>query len=97
MIEGGKIRSTRPAGGASRGGNVGLADPRALEVANAAKETLHFRGTGGDLALALAVVYMPPRPSRTGSWKPGARRFRRRASIPPSRCRSTSATRPRRS
>jgi putative ATPase len=43
--------------------DVGLADPRALEVALAAKETLHFLGQPeGELALAEAVVYIATAP-----------------------------------
>ncbi len=43
--------------------DVGLADPRALDVALAAKETLHFLGQPeGELALAEAVVYIATAP-----------------------------------
>ncbi len=43
--------------------DVGLADPRALEVALAAKDTLHFLGQPeGELALAEAVVYLATAP-----------------------------------
>ena len=43
--------------------DVGLADPRALTVANAAKEVLHFLGQPeGELALAEAVVYVATAP-----------------------------------
>jgi putative ATPase len=43
--------------------DVGLADPRALEVALAAKDTLHFLGQPeGELALAQAVVYIATAP-----------------------------------
>ena len=43
--------------------DVGLADPRALTVALAAKDTVHFLGQpDGELALAEAVVYVAPAP-----------------------------------
>ena len=43
--------------------DVGLADPRALTVANAAKDVLHFLGQPeGELALAEAVVYIATAP-----------------------------------
>ena len=43
--------------------DVGLADPRALTVALAAKETLHFLGQPeGELALAEAVLYIATAP-----------------------------------
>jgi putative ATPase len=43
--------------------DVGLADPRALTVANAAKDALHFLGQPeGELALAEAVVYVATAP-----------------------------------
>ena len=43
--------------------DVGLADPRALSVALAAKDTLHFLGQPeGELALAEAVVYIATAP-----------------------------------
>jgi putative ATPase len=48
--------------------DVGLADPRALEVALAAKEALHFLGQPeGELALAEAVLYVAtaPKSNRT--------------------------------
>jgi putative ATPase len=48
--------------------DVGLADPRALEVALAAKDALHFLGQPeGELALAEAVLYIAtaPKSNRT--------------------------------
>jgi putative ATPase len=43
--------------------DIGLADPRALTIALAAKDTYHFLGTPeGELALAEAVVYMAVAP-----------------------------------
>jgi len=43
--------------------DIGLADPRALVVANAAKDAYHFLGSPeGDLAVAEAVVYLATAP-----------------------------------
>ncbi|HWH04723.1 MAG TPA: replication-associated recombination protein A [Gemmatimonadales bacterium] len=43
--------------------DVGLADPRAVAIANAAKEVYHFLGSPeGELALAQAVVYLATAP-----------------------------------
>src|SRR2546426_12207408 len=43
--------------------DVGLADPRALSVALAAKDAYHFLGTPeGELALAQATVYLATAP-----------------------------------
>jgi len=43
--------------------DVGLADPRALTIANAAKEVFHFLGSPeGELALAEAAVYLATAP-----------------------------------
>jgi putative ATPase len=43
--------------------DIGLADPRALSVALAAKDTYHFLGTPeGELALAEAVIYLATAP-----------------------------------
>jgi len=43
--------------------DIGLADPRALSVALAAKETYHFLGSPeGELALAEAVIYLATAP-----------------------------------
>jgi putative ATPase len=43
--------------------DIGLADPRAITVANAAKEVYHFLGSPeGELALAQAVVYLATAP-----------------------------------
>src|SRR5581483_4459200 len=43
--------------------DVGLADPRALSVALAAKDAYHFLGTPeGELALAEAVIYLATAP-----------------------------------
>jgi putative ATPase len=43
--------------------DIGLADPRALVVANAAKDAYHFLGSPeGDLAVAEAIVYLATAP-----------------------------------
>ncbi|HKV69737.1 MAG TPA: replication-associated recombination protein A [Gemmatimonadales bacterium] len=43
--------------------DIGLADPRAVTIANAAKEVYHFLGSPeGELALAQAVVYLATAP-----------------------------------
>lgn len=50
--------------------DVGLADPRALMVAVAAKEALHFVGRPeGDLALAEAAVYLATAPKSNALYK----------------------------
>ena len=46
--------------------DIGLADPRALEVAVAARDAFHFLGSPeGDLALAQAAVYLATAPKST--------------------------------
>ena len=53
--------------------DVGLADPRALEIALAARDAYHFLGSPeGDLALAEAAVYLATAPKSNkvyGAWK----------------------------
>jgi len=50
--------------------DVGLADPRALTIALAAKDTYHFLGSPeGELALAQAVVYMAVAPKSNAIYK----------------------------
>jgi putative ATPase len=53
--------------------DIGLADPRALEVAIAARDALHFLGSPeGDLALAEAAVYLATAPKSNrvyAAWK----------------------------
>ena len=53
--------------------DVGLADPRALQVATAAKDTVHFLGQPeGEIALAEAVVYIATAPKSNriyGAWQ----------------------------
>jgi putative ATPase len=50
--------------------DVGLADPNALLLANAAKDAYHFLGSPeGDLALAQAAVYMATAPKSNALYK----------------------------
>jgi putative ATPase len=50
--------------------DVGMADPQALTVALAAKDTYHFLGTPeGELALAEAVVYLATAPKSNALYK----------------------------
>jgi putative ATPase len=50
--------------------DIGLADPRALEQAIAAKETVHFLGIPeGDLALAQITIYLALAPKSDASYK----------------------------
>jgi putative ATPase len=53
--------------------DVGLADPRALQLATAAKDTVHFLGQPeGEIALAEAVVYIATAPKSNriyGAWQ----------------------------
>jgi putative ATPase len=50
--------------------DIGLADPRALTIALAAKDTYHFLGSPeGELALAQAVVYMAVAPKSNALYK----------------------------
>src|ERR1051325_3936496 len=60
--DGGARHPARPVGRIAPE-DVGLADPRALSVALAAKEAYHFLGSPeGELALAQAVVYLATAP-----------------------------------
>ncbi len=75
--------------------DIGLADPRALSVALAAKEAYDFLGSPeGELAIAEAVVYLATAPKSNRVYQAWGRRLRRRASILPSLCPWPSATRP---
>ena len=60
--------------------DIGLADPQALVVANAAKDAYHFLGTPeGELALAEAAVYLATAPKSNrvySAWKAAAERAR---------------------
>ncbi len=50
--------------------DIGLADPRALEQAVAAKEAVHFLGIGeGDLALAQVAIYLSVAPKSDASYR----------------------------
>jgi putative ATPase len=50
--------------------DIGLADPQALVVANAAKETYDFLGSPeGELAIAEAVVYVATAPKSNAIYK----------------------------
>ncbi len=50
--------------------DIGLADPRALEQAVAAKEAVHFLGIGeGDLALAQVAIYLSAAPKSDASYR----------------------------
>ena len=59
--------------------DVGLADPRALTVALAAKDAYHFLGSPeGELALAQATIYLATAPKSNrayaGVWRSAGRR-----------------------
>ena len=50
--------------------DIGLADPRALEQAVAAKEAVHFLGIGeGDLALAQVAIYLSVAPKSDAAYR----------------------------
>ena len=63
--------------------DVGLADPRALEIAIAARDAYHFLGTPeGELALAEAAVYLATAPKSNrvyAAWGAALRRSPRHA------------------
>ncbi|HXZ17374.1 MAG TPA: replication-associated recombination protein A [Roseiarcus sp.] len=67
--------------------DVGLADPQALVVANAAKDAYDFLGSPeGELALAQAVIYVATAPKSNAAYiayKAAARLAREKASLPP--------------
>ena len=69
--------------------DIGLADPRALEQAIAAKEAVHFLGIPeGDLALAQIAIYLCVAPKSDASYKALGAVHERRARTPsPSRSR----------
>ena len=66
--------------------DIGLADPRALEVTLAARDAYHFLGSPeGELALAEAAVYLAvaPKSNRVyGAWKAARQAARDTASAP---------------
>ena len=67
--------------------DVGLADPQALVVANAAKDAYDFLGSPeGELALAQAVIYVATAPKSNAAYvafKAAARLARDKGSLPP--------------
>ncbi|HYA81139.1 MAG TPA: replication-associated recombination protein A [Methylocystis sp.] len=67
--------------------DVGLADPQALVVANAAKDAYDFLGSPeGELALAQAVIYVATAPKSNAAYvafKAAARLAREKGSSPP--------------
>ncbi|ACL61867.1 replication-associated recombination protein A [Methylobacterium nodulans] len=69
--------------------DVGLADPQALAVANAAKEAFDFLGSPeGELALAQATVYLATAPKSNAvytAWKAATRAAKEHGSLPPPR------------
>ena len=79
--------------------DVGNADPRALQVAVAAKDAVHLVGLPeGRIPLAQAATYLATAPKSNAVLPRDARRGRRReASTARCPCRCTSATRRRRS
>ncbi|TGE00283.1 replication-associated recombination protein A [Methylobacterium nonmethylotrophicum] len=69
--------------------DVGLADPQALVVANAAKDAFDFLGTPeGELALAQAAVYLATAPKSNAlytAYKAATRTAKEHGSLPPPR------------
>ncbi|MFE1602463.1 replication-associated recombination protein A [Methylobacterium sp. ID0610] len=69
--------------------DVGLADPQALAVANAAKEAFDFLGSPeGELALAQATVYLATAPKSNAvytAYKAATRTAKEHGSLPPPR------------
>ena len=67
--------------------DIGLADPQALVVANAAKEAYDFLGSPeGELALANAVIYLATAPKSNAAyvaWKAAAQTAREAGSLMP--------------
>ncbi len=67
--------------------DVGLADPQAMVVANAAKETFDFLGSPeGELAIAEALVYVATAPKSNGvytAFKAAMRAAKEGGSLPP--------------
>ncbi len=67
--------------------DIGLADPQALVIANAAKEAFDFLGSPeGELALANAVIYLATAPKSNGAyvaWKAAMRMARETGSVAP--------------
>ncbi|MEH3148256.1 MAG: replication-associated recombination protein A [Methylobacterium frigidaeris] len=69
--------------------DIGLADPQALAVANAAKEAFDFLGSPeGELALAQAVLYLATAPKSNAlytAYKTATRTAKEHGSLPPPR------------
>ncbi|MGY2048338.1 replication-associated recombination protein A [Methylobacterium sp. JK268] len=69
--------------------DIGLADPQALAVANAAKEAFDFLGSPeGELALAQATVYLAAAPKSNAvyaAYKAATRAAKEHGSLPPPR------------
>ncbi|MBY0299824.1 MAG: replication-associated recombination protein A [Methylobacterium sp.] len=69
--------------------DIGLADPQALAVANAAKEAFDFLGSPeGELALAQAAVYLATAPKSNAlytAYKAATRAAKEHGSLPPPR------------
>src|SRR3989449_5083274 len=67
--------------------DIGLADPQALMVANAAKDAYDFLGSPeGELALANAVIYVATAPKSNAAymaWKAAAQLAKERGSVMP--------------
>lgn len=67
--------------------DIGTADPQALVVANAAKDTFDFLGSPeGELALAQAAVYLATAPKSNAvytAWKQALKVARQAGSLPP--------------
>ncbi len=62
--------------------DIGLADPQALVIANAAKDAYDFLGSPeGELAFAQAVVYLATAPKSNASTMPTRRPTRRPANM----------------
>ncbi len=79
----------RPPAGAHGGGDIGLADPQALVVANAAKDAFDFLGSPeGELALAQAAIYLACAPKSNAvyeAYKAATRLAKEAGSLPPPR------------
>ncbi len=74
--------------------DIGNADPRALGVAVAAKDAVHFIGMPeGNTALAQAAIYLATAPKSNAVYGRTSRPRKPRRRKSPSRCRCTCATR----
>jgi putative ATPase len=63
--------------------DIGLADPQALVICNAAKDAFDFLGSPeGELAIAQAVIYLATAPKSNAAYKAfGARCARRKRAV----------------